>query len=1177
MALNVGELVAYLRLDDQDFQRTLSKSGSSLQSLGQSAQRLLQPLATGFAASTTAGAGVIAMLVRQGVAYNTLQQQSRAALTAITGSAEGANAQMDKLDDFARNSPFSKATFITAQQQMLGFGIESEKVIPYLDAIQNATAAIGGSNAEVGELAFIMAQISAAGKITGQDLMQFGSRGVNAAKLIGDQMGKTENEIRESITKGTLDADKALDALAAGMSETYEGAAEGVKNTWIGATDRVRAATRDIGALLAAPFVDPQGGGMALDWANGLADLLRAVEDQAKPLINALLPSLIPLSGKITDGLQAATDAVNEMDPSTVMDFFSSMSEYATPIAAVSAGLFAMGTNVGILARVGLSLNPYVAVLGAVVATSEDARNASVDLVQSLAPLEDEFMALLAAGGDLANTVLSALADILIAVADGAGAAGGPVDILALAMEGLTGALRFVNDLITPLAGLLTDAAGAASGLSGPVMGVTLALIAMRNVNVGKVVGALTSGLSDARGVWQASQGTLQALGREAGVMNTALLTARTGAQRLGGALKGLAVANAPMLAITALAAVIGHFVQESAEAKARADQLVDTFDELTGAATADTDKMILTQINEQLDAGDWDRLTELGYSYTDVINAVKEGGPALEEMRQALNDASIAAGGLSREDYRTRESLNETYKVLGETSEAYGVAAEQAEEVAGQTREMADAQAEAERQSSSTTDALRTFEDALATLSDEASSAEQRLDALNDIMDLMAGGTPSVTEATLDHADALRDITAAAEEFGFSQAQLNDILADDGSLNLQSEAVSALRGEMETLVGASQRQAEALIQAGDEAGAIQVYKDLEADLRGVAQAAGVENPAAIDALVASFGLLPPEVMVDLQMNGVDASEESIQMVQQRLTELPDEVLTFINGDTSGLETKVDESGLRMAYVASLRADPMIGADDSENLAIVAAATARLNEIDGMEPTPELNAEKRALERVVSGAKIDLNSVPDKTAKVTAETYGFSSVAEMRRAIERVKSKTVTVTVRTVGTQSTITAGRVRGVSAQADGGVYPAPGVKAFANGGVENHVAQIAPAGAWRVWAEEETGGEAYVPLALSKRARSLDIMHEVARRFGHVMVPVNAQRFADGGSRAPTVVQHSPGVDHAAVTAGLRAAVSDALSGMSVSFKAGRSEIRGVMEYGAGPRGRIVVEGV
>ena len=1110
MALNVGELVAYLRLDDQDFQRTLSKSGSSLQSLGQSAQRMLQPLATGFAAASTAGAGVVAMLVRQGVAYNTLQQQSRAALTAITGSAEGANAQMDKLDDFARNSPFSKATFITAQQQMLGFGVEAEKVIPYLDSIQNATAAIGGSNQDIGDLAFIMSQISAAGKITGQDLMQFGSRGVNAAKLIGDQMGKTENEIRESITSGTLDANEALDALAAGMSETYEGAAEGVKNTWIGATDRVRAATRDLGAVLASPFVDPQGGGMALDWANGLADLLRAVESQAKPLIETLLPKMVPLSGKITDGLEAATDAVNAMDPSTVMDFFASMSEYATPIAAVSAGLFAMGTNVGILARAGLSLNPYVAVLGAVIATSEDARNASVDLVQSLAPLEDEFMDLLRAGGDLANTVLSALADILIAVADGAGAAGGPVDILAMAMDGLTGALRFVNDLITPLAGLLTDVAGAASGLSGPIMGVTLALIAMRNVNVGKVVGALTSGLSDARGVWQASQGTLQALGREAGVMNTALLTAKAGAQTLGGALKGLAVANAPMLAITALAGAIGYFVQESAEAKARADQLVDTFDELTGAATADTDKMILTQLNEQLDAGDWDRLKELGYSYTEVIDAVKEGGPALDEMRQALNDAGIAAGGLTREDYRTRKSLNKTHKALGETSEAYGVAAEQAEEVAGQTRELGDAQQEVAREASATSDALATFEDALATLSDEASSAEQRLDALNDIMDIMAGGTPSVTEATIDAADALRDATSAAEGFGFSQEELNSILADDGSLNLQSEAVSALRGEMDDLVGAAQRQADALIQAGDEAGAVQVYKDLEEDLRALAQTAGVENPEAIDALIASLGLLPPEVMVDFQANGADAMSENIEMVQQHITDLPDEVLTYINGDTAGIETAVDETGLRMAYIASMSADPMIGADDVENANIVAAAVARLNELDGMEPTPEVNAEKKALERVVSGAKVDLNSIPDKEAEVIAKTYGFSSVEALKGAIDRVKSKTVTVRTNYVetGKNKPLFTG-----FAHANGAV-----VDYFANGGVENHVAQIAPAGSWRVWAEPETGGEAYVPLSPSKRARSLDIMHEVASRFGHVMVPVHAQRFADGSSGGP-----------------------------------------------------------
>ncbi|WP_125777196.1 hypothetical protein [Antribacter gilvus] len=57
----------------------------------------------------------------------------------------------------------------------------------------------------------------------------------------------------------------------------------------------------------------------------------------------------------------------------------------------------------------------------------------------------------------------------------------------------------------------------------------------------------------------------------------------------------------------------------------------------------------------------------------------------------------------------------------------------------------------------------------------------------------------------------------------------------------------------------------------------------------------------------------------------------------------------------------------------------------------------------------------------------------------------------------------------------------------------------------GTEDHRAQIAPAGAWRVWAEPETGGEAYIPLAQSKRGRSTSILAAVAERFGFGLTPM------------------------------------------------------------------------
>jgi hypothetical protein len=62
----------------------------------------------------------------------------------------------------------------------------------------------------------------------------------------------------------------------------------------------------------------------------------------------------------------------------------------------------------------------------------------------------------------------------------------------------------------------------------------------------------------------------------------------------------------------------------------------------------------------------------------------------------------------------------------------------------------------------------------------------------------------------------------------------------------------------------------------------------------------------------------------------------------------------------------------------------------------------------------------------------------------------------------------------------------------------------------GTEDHRAQIAHPGQPRLWAEPETGGEAYIPLHPAKRQRSAAILGDVARRFGYGLV-----RMANGGT--------------------------------------------------------------
>ena len=133
-------------------------------------------------------------------------------------------------------------------------------------------------------------------------------------------------------------------------------------------------------------------------------------------------------------------------------------------------------------------------------------------------------------------------------------------------------------------------------------------------------------------------------------------------------------------------------------------------------------------------------------------------------------------------------------------------------------------------------------------------------------------------------------------------------------------------------------------------------------------------------------------------------------------------------------------------------------------------------------------------------------------------------------AVSAIRSRVVNATFQAKVTMSSIVSGlsgvvskirnavsnftaNVRTRFSSANGNVFPA--VKAFANGGLERHVAQIArPSVPYRVWAEPETGGEAYIPLALAKRERSTAILADVADRFGYRL-----EKFANGSEPSGT----------------------------------------------------------
>lgn len=143
------------------------------------------------------------------------------------------------------------------------------------------------------------------------------------------------------------------------------------------------------------------------------------------------------------------------------------------------------------------------------------------------------------------------------------------------------------------------------------------------------------------------------------------------------------------------------------------------------------------------------------------------------------------------------------------------------------------------------------------------------------------------------------------------------------------------------------------------------------------------------------------------------------------------------------------------------------------------------------------------------------------------------------------------------------TSGGPRAGGERAMGSKYANGGlVRFYADGGAEHHVAQVAPAGAWRVWAEPETGGEAYIPLAKSKRQRSMAILAKVAEEFG-----MGLMDYADGGFLSRSDVPPPPGFDPYGWGTG-----NSARSGTAAAFE----NVAKFVEKYAGPTGDIVAVG-
>lgn len=619
---------------------------------------------------------------------------------------------------------------------------------------------------------------------------------------------------------------------------------------------------------------------------------------------------------------------------------------------------------------------------------------------------------------------------------------------------------------------------------------------------------------------------TQLALGRMSGVsgamlgLGAAAGTASVGIKAAGTALKEFAAANAPVLALTVLAGIISSVAGASQEAEAQQRELKDTLDKVTGAVTEQTNAWI---VNDPEMGKMRDRYIELGGSAKDFNLAVQGNADALQRVKTQLDEAmnannlDVFAGfkdllGLINPDLKSAAmKAIELKQAVEQQSDAVSKGAEEIRNARQQTQELNGATSESVNQltlqvkaADEAADALRRYKGDAATTA-EAEIAVKH--AQEDLTNALQAGGEMVDWST----GKFNTFTDAGEQGVGAAKSFRDAMIDTADAAKQNgENVDVIRGKLETI-----RQ--------------QFINSIDPMHR---------NTEAANRLADAFGLIPGQIAVGVSMSTDEAMLKlnDLQMVINGANGT-----IKIDGNTVDAKAKLSEF---ITEVGSTPGTVKINGDDYpanmtfEELLVEIGKSEAMAKING--DTAQAIGEFNQFQKGVNNNKntkapVDADTKPakntvDKT-KQEIEHDTYRPKIDLDRSpipgtLQDIKNQVawnparMRIEADPSPLQSFIwgTAGRVVGTVYMAvqkffsgwfaDGGVVD---FRKFDNGG-EYHVAQIAPAGSYRLWAEPETGGEAYIPLAQSKRKRSTAILSDVADRFGYGLTS-----YADGGVNA------------------------------------------------------------
>ena len=250
MSVTAGQVAVKLNLDKTQFEQGM-----------QQARKSVDLLSTAFSSIAALGVGATLLNIGQNALKASSDfEQAQVAFGVMLGDAEKASRLVNQLQDMANVTPFETQDLLDASRVLLNFGIQLEDLLPDLQMLGDIS---GGNREKMRSMTLAFAQMSSAGRLMGQDMLQMVNAGFNPLQQISEETGKSMAVLKKEMEEGKISVDMVQQAFKNatteggrfhGMMEQQSQTLEGVTSTM---SDAYTLMTRSISDM-ALPAIKEQ-------------------------------------------------------------------------------------------------------------------------------------------------------------------------------------------------------------------------------------------------------------------------------------------------------------------------------------------------------------------------------------------------------------------------------------------------------------------------------------------------------------------------------------------------------------------------------------------------------------------------------------------------------------------------------------------------------------------------------------------------------------------------------------------------------------------------------------------------------------------------------------------------------------------------------------------------------